>query len=302
MNLPSKKLFFIAMPLIVILGVFVMISNNSPTSKNGPKNVVSPEVVAIKNSIINEVDTDKDGLKDWEETIWKTDPNNPRTHSEYENDSAYVSAQLALIKNNTGGSTGLEPIKNTSDLGRQLFNEYLLLKESGDVTPDDIARLTDRIRQNISVPDTPEIYKASDLKTFPSSDSAKMQAYATSLKDIVNKYASIYSSQAQELSTTDRIGFDETMEFGADSYLQLSKNIMSMEVPEEIANIHVQYANSLNGSAKGLLMMLDKSDPLKSITGIQKHLSSQDLQRSSSSEISIFLSQSGIISFNLPFL
>ncbi len=272
-----------------------------PTTDSGQQTTkAGPEVVDIQNSIINEVDTDGDGLKDWEELIWKTDPNNPKTHEGYENDSAYVSAQLALMKNNPSVYAGMGPIETTEDLSKQLFEEYLLLKQTGNLTPDDIARLTQRIRLNIESSTDISFYSADKLKTFPSSDKQKLQKYADELSNTINQYTTLYMQQVQNSNITNTTVLNEIVGLGADIYLRLSESIMKMEVPIELASTHTQYANDLRKSSVSLDGLLSQSkDPLQSIVGLQKHTDAQNSRQGTANTISNFLIQNGIMSFNM---
>jgi hypothetical protein len=74
--LPSKKLILsILIILSASLGGFWFLKQKKPYSYSIP-NQEFLEKIAENASLL---DSDKDGLKDWEEVLWKTDPNNPDT-------------------------------------------------------------------------------------------------------------------------------------------------------------------------------------------------------------------------------
>ena len=49
-----------------------------------------------RNELLNK-DTDNDGLKDWEEILWKTDPNNPDTDGDKTTDGEEIKLNRNLI-------------------------------------------------------------------------------------------------------------------------------------------------------------------------------------------------------------
>jgi len=75
--LPSKKFTLILLSIIVAIGIIYFFS--TPQKQK----IVSPKNLEIKTSTTTQkiltLDSDNDGLRDWEEAIWKTDIKNPDT-------------------------------------------------------------------------------------------------------------------------------------------------------------------------------------------------------------------------------
>ena len=88
-NLRNKKLLVFFASVLVFFLMFFAFNKY----KNSKLNYVS----SIKNSSSQEIaekiilkDSDNDGLKDWEEVLWKTDPNNPDSDGDGMNDNEEV--------------------------------------------------------------------------------------------------------------------------------------------------------------------------------------------------------------------
>ena len=88
--MPSRKILY----LIIALGISISLILFS-IQKTAPEAYVSPVsttslIVDSSLSRTSGTDTDQDGLKDWEEVLWKTDPNNPDTDGDGVNDGDEV--------------------------------------------------------------------------------------------------------------------------------------------------------------------------------------------------------------------
>ena len=111
-----------------------------------PKKEVATKVVSevkvIKNPVeVLDIDSDADGLKDWEETLWKLDPKNPDTDGNGIPDAEEVKKKMAEIDSKgemeSSGDGAAESESYTTDtetdvLSKKLFAEYINLKQSGN--------------------------------------------------------------------------------------------------------------------------------------------------------------------------
>lgn len=97
----SLKSQIIAAVLILGLGVFIgiwLIQKKELSFSIEPKTNKEKEISQEKGSLANQIsltkdkDSDKDGLADWEETIYKTDPYNPDTDNDGYSDGEEVAA------------------------------------------------------------------------------------------------------------------------------------------------------------------------------------------------------------------
>src|SRR5690606_17932424 len=126
-----------------------------------------------------EIDTDRDGLKDWEESIWKTDIHNPNTYGMSDTDYVKLQIEQGEKTESLGG-----PIETTEELSQRLFTEYTLLRQSGPVSSSDIALLTQRLMEEMDVSESSNPYTANTLVVFSDSDKQGIENYAAKLSEI----------------------------------------------------------------------------------------------------------------------
>lgn len=297
MNLPSQKLFFVAFPVIIIVGLFVLFHKPStPSQKLADSSGLTAVSVANTNTI-SEIDSDGDGVPDWEETLWHTDPHNPKTFNNTP-DADYIAAQ---VKANADPSQPNGPITSIDDLSHRLFAEYIALKESGGLTPETISAMTARLADSVVASDTPQSYTLANIKTFPNSDASGMQTYADTLQQMENQYSSEYNSQTNgDNSTFGDPQFTNDMDIASTHYANFASALMKMKVPQGVAIYHLAYANSLLASATGLKSFANyNNDPLSAMLGIREHTDAENAQAAAIANITNFLNQNGIIGFSL---
>ena len=90
MNFPSQKLFFFFIPVVVGLALFVTIRNHYTDTSTGTQDIKVVSIDNTQNIEIKELDTDEDGVPDWEEGLWNTDPAKKNSNPEKIADRAYI--------------------------------------------------------------------------------------------------------------------------------------------------------------------------------------------------------------------
>ena len=108
-----------------------------------------------------EQDTDEDGLKDWEESLWGTDVKNPDTDGDGTSDGDEVAVKRnptiagpddAYVENRRGGSEGeatsTEELSQTALLTREYFATIINLKESKNFNEGTMSQLSESLVQN----------------------------------------------------------------------------------------------------------------------------------------------------------
>ena len=97
--LPNKKiLFLIVFILLIFAGWFYFSDYKNKQTQYIAEQEKSPLVVALDTTSKLDADSDSDGLKDWEELLWKTDPSKTDTDGDGTNDNEEISLNRNPLK------------------------------------------------------------------------------------------------------------------------------------------------------------------------------------------------------------
>ena len=134
----SKKVAIaLAIFVIIVGGAFLATKTKSRISYQ------NEEIVATAQSEKLNKDSDGDGLKDWEEELWRTDPNKPDTNGDGINDFEEIRMGINPIGTSTTDmlstttlATKVNPsiesdLTDTDKFSRELFAKYVGEKQNG---------------------------------------------------------------------------------------------------------------------------------------------------------------------------
>lgn len=295
--------------LLIVLGLFVYRFYSEPTQS--PGNLASVNAVA-GGDVVGEIiaknfsdrDSDEDGLRDWEETLWKTDPNNPDTDGDGTPDGEEVDTNRDPLKAGPddsltqeeaiarGGST--ENLDATERFSRQFFAGYVDLRQQGYLTNEAIRdyTLNSMIQGTLASPLSP-VYEASDVRTVAAQESTIRQ-YGNALGTILRNNTVAQGDEARILFQTlldnsDR-GF-ELLKNNAATYKKIAGDMMQIAVPADAAAQHAALANSfaaLGTTAEDFTAV--REDPVRSLSAIARYIETLDNFVNSIDSVSRYIS------------
>jgi hypothetical protein len=231
-------------------------------------------------------DTDTDGLPDWQEGLYGSDPANPNSIRSDLTDAEAIAQGLVKPKFATATSTPIDtasipgtdsgPETITDRFARKLFEEYLSQAGAAQPTPEQIASFVEQgvkdLTENQAVPDS---FSKNQVNVSGSGPEA-LRAYAVALETalaartvMINKSEVEYFSDAvqrddaEALAQVKRIG---------EMYTATAKTYVAVPVPLEAAGPHLAVANAfarLGVDISDLATM--KSDPLRAYFGLAKY-------------------------------
>lgn len=200
----NKTLLFLMVAIFIlftcaVVFVFSTKDNKSFSQKDTSKALA---VKTVDNSPpspnIYEKDTDGDGLADWEEVLWSTDPNNVDTDNNGIHDREEVygkkdTQQLAYTEEATNDEK--KPITATETVAREILSSYMHTLYTGDdFSETDVESLTERAN-NVAKPllRAPE-YTFDQTLIVPATQENKT-AFIKSLYTIISGMASGVTSE-----------------------------------------------------------------------------------------------------------
>ncbi|MBX4216235.1 thrombospondin type 3 repeat-containing protein, partial [Candidatus Parcubacteria bacterium] len=218
-----------------------------------------------------ERDTDKDGVTDWEESLWGTDP----TRADSDGDGTMDKQEIAAMRKASGIAAPIAAATSTNEtdaFARQLFSTLLSLKSSGQLDQSTITELSQSLVKEAVSSKLPDRYDSNDLAVV-SATAASRQAYAEGLTRVSERYRTKVSESylvivERALSSqreTDLAGLEDY----ANAYNAMAGELIQFGAPNDIAAAHLSLANSyvkLSVSMKNMERLVE--NPIVGLTGL----------------------------------
>jgi len=281
MNTPSKKIaLLLVVALVFISGiVYFLFYFNQKTTYTAP--TVSAE---ITNSILAK-DSDNDGLKDWEEQLWKTDPNNPDTDGDGAKDGEEIKlgrdplrpGPNDLLDANTVAqkinSETEQDLTETDKFSRELFIKIIGAKQSANPpTQADFEKfLNTTIDKQLADQKTKNFNEGNfqiDLAETPE----KIRVYGNAIAALLKKPPPQKLENEVDVVAKAETTKDQTelkkLDGNIAAYKRIERTLLGLTVPQSVLPQHVAFTNaatSMVWSITGLQYLL--TDPLKALPG-----------------------------------
>jgi len=301
MKLPSNKASLLILSIVIISTLIIIISNyrdKNPTQEN--QGVVTS--LNVDNQIKEtNIDSDGDGLLNWKESLWGTDPLKYDTDGDGTNDNEEIINNRNPLIAGPGDDNYNFNDKIIAQIGSRKFSEdgltnkvatnfaqdYFSAREGGDLNLAQKESLIEQISsQAIDDVIVEPIYNPSSIKTFQKTNEEKLI-----------KYTDVYlANQIDILSETISSYNKKNYDFLGNYIIGKSAELMFMEVPSQISVTHTNLANKYYQLGKVVQSFeKEEEDPLFVMLSIRLY---DDLQleiKDINTQIGNFLSDNGII-------
>ena len=291
--LPSKKfMLIIGVGLVLIASIFLIFffysKKQNYTAKNSPLQIGHQTVTGLM-----EADTDGDGVPDWEESLWGTDPNNTASFNNTP-DATYIAEKKKSL--NIDGTGDEASLTETDKFAREFFAAFTAMKTSGQVDSANINNFSSALGQKISNPALIDQYILSDVKTDTNNTIANQKKYYTVIQKLFDKYktaglgdelviigdqlstppASPDSSGTVASDTQAQAGYgpvdDGKLMVIAQVYQDFAKNLIQLSMPSDLAQLHLQIANAANNTGISVANMTKvTADPVVGLSGLSQY-------------------------------
>ncbi len=228
-------------------------------------------------------DTDFDGVTDWEEGLYGTDPTKKDTNDDGITDDIEISKRRAQNPENgelnlgITGSESLDNLNKTDQLSRELFSTVAALTQAGAIDDSTIDKLTETIVGKTQESETGKVFTYSELKITKKDDLQTIKNYNAALNSIYKKYPMKYTViDVLGKFIIDENTVDESVLPQLDPIIKQTNNIINdmsrMEVPESIAYLHLNMINSLEKLSENVsAIRLYNSDSVIALGGISQY-------------------------------
>jgi hypothetical protein len=278
-NANYKNALLIVASLVLIGGVFAYKEyKNSNTEQKiiVQSNATTTPLLAT----IIEMDSDNDGLKDWEESLWKTDPQKPDTDNDGSKDGDEVSKNRnplvkgpkdGFIKTNSATSTKKD-LTISQEFSHTFFAEFMALKQSGkELDKATEQKFVSSMLQRGVLAIEPSLYQDKDISITEDTSTESLRKYGNDVAAVFKNYAimsknegvivrdSLEKQKPEMLKELDPI---------INSYGNILKYLRLVTVPRTVKDTHLELINSVSKLLFSVQAMRQAyEDPLVSLVG-----------------------------------
>ncbi len=264
MQLPSNKVGLVLIVVVLVVAGTVFSSTiTRPTPVVNLKNV-ELTIGRDADATYKSGDDDQDGLADWLEEFYHSDPNNPDTDGDGTKDGEEVQldrdprvagpndpliSMSDMIKTTVGSST---PGSVTDNASIELFSQYLILKKQGDLKPEDEAKLVESISQKVATEALlKDKYTLSNLNIVESNN----QTITIYGDRVAQTAVSFFTTLDSYKNLNDSAYLSKV----ASSYRNYAEELVQITVPTVSQDIHLLLVNH-NYKLASLFDVLSRSD------------------------------------------
>lgn len=299
--LKNKKLVASSILGLTIISLSIFSSNEASSPLIGEVKQEEQGVLVINGGANDSVadlinkDSDKDGLKDWEEALYGTDQNNKDSNNNGILDGTEVHKQNVAKNNQNGEAT----ITTTDQFGQQFFVAASALKNAGKFDPETVKDTAKIIYSNIKQEEITPLYTINDLSVIKNATDAEILAYSKNLGTVIQKYSKYNLGQEITVISTALETSDQTLPAKLlpyiTAYTNIAKDTVEVAVPEKIAQLHLDLINNYRGTADSLKIVGKIFyDPLLSMNGLSQYLSYSNKLVETAKTLEIYF-KSGVI-------
>ena len=247
------------------------------------ENQVSQSGLIYGNATLADVvsrDTDFDGVLDWEESLWGTDPTKKDTDEDGEADGAEIAQMKADSGMNEGAdstATTEENLTETDKFSRELFTTIVTLNQAGEVDQATAEKLSAALSDQITNYAPRKIFLASEIKIIEDNSAGAVEKYILKIGDIFLKYPADSSviDILQEFvgdGENDNVAALSELDPIVEQTSGAIDEMIKMNVPSELATLHLELVNILERVTENLsdIQFFDM-DPIVAMGAISQY-------------------------------
>ncbi|MBI1998895.1 MAG: hypothetical protein HYS73_00990 [Parcubacteria group bacterium] len=313
-NIPKTQFIGAFFVILFLVAGFLFLSDFFPKKDIAATTGLEGQTV-LSFATEAEKDSDNDGLKDWEEGLWKTDLENPDTDGdgtpdgeEVRNkrnptkagpDDEYKSVKESPLKDLANISEAEKSLTLTDIFARDFMTGYFSLKDAGRYTPETRDKFVKTLFASID--NAPkEKYTLADLTITQKSDAETVRLYGTALNAVAFKYRHL--AGRKELLIIDSAVKQESREKLAElepiiaDYDSFIEEYRTLSVPLAAYEVHLNLLN-VNAAARNALMRMSRlfEDPMGGAAGLNEYRKSAEDGALVVRDLKNFFEQSEII-------
>lgn len=259
-------------------------------SANGENGLIYS--TAVVGDLVNK-DTDGDGIPDWEESLWGTDPTKKETTPGIP-DSVAIS-KLKASQGTSAGTTATadqkpENLTKTDQFSRELFATVASLNQNGAMDQTTVDKISSSLADHIKNSTPRKIYMLSDIKVTQDNSVASVKKYENAVNSLDNNLKKKYPTKGAVADIlkrfiVDQNNIDITVLPELDPFIKQAEEgvngMLKINVPSDLAQVHLDIINATERLMENEsdFQSFD-TDPIVAMTGISKYQENMNLYAS----------------------
>jgi len=282
--LPSKKIVTLMIGIVVVGGFWLFERDSTIKNKTN-----LTDKSALENFIVQarsrHRDSDNDGLSDWEESLFNTNLRNPDSDNDGLLDGEEFIAEkiyplinpdeigdIYALRTGAGGRRFF--VQDSSNLTDTLLREaayrYDFLDQTSGIDEQAAQQLVEGLASDFRQSGQAHQYAMDDLTTVGEINNVSVNAYIAGILLMFSKHSDIDETEPLSLLDTWFETQDEsiidTLSSLQEMYVELSEDMATVPVPDDLALFHLELVNNLSNTAASFNNIQNVSyDPIKSM-------------------------------------
>lgn len=272
---PSPKVVSIGIIVLAVIVSAVLLKSPRKQNTTPVENIVAAQ--AVRNTVA-ENDSDTDGLKDWEEILWRTDPKNPDTDRDGTGDFAEVQARkeatVALQENIINSATSSyfsfwaqdDSLTKTEALSRALFEQVIAFDTAGiPLSQENAADIASLLGEAIITDPgiSAKNYATNDLNILTNATDEQIHAYgnnvAGALKVETSEQNNEFFALVEFMETGNTASLKKLAPVIA-HYENVLTRLQAVATPKETVESHLSLMNRLGTTVLILEQLMNLSE------------------------------------------
>jgi len=204
----------------------------------------------ILGNLVNK-DTDLDGVLDWEESLWGTDP----TKKDTDGDGTEDDVEIEDLKKEAGQSEslklslgqGAENLTETDKFSRELFTTIVTLNQNGQIDQATVDKLSESVFNQIQNSIQKKVFLISDLKLINNDNKQAIQKYSDALNNIYTKYPiekGMVSILQKLIADEENTDLESELNPIINQENKIISELVKMSVPQPLSLLHLNLINT----------------------------------------------------------
>ena len=293
LSLPSKKIRAL---IIVVLAIFIAYFVSTLNVRSWFQSVGAKVGKAVYNGALesvssgnaqSDIDTDQDGLKDWQEVLWGTARNNADTDGDGVKDGEEIEKgrdpsikgpndALETTRGISAASVGAfsqsvstDPDNLTHSVSKDLFAKFMSLQTGGNLNEETQTELISSVISNIDPGSIPPRYTNADV-IISNTNSTTLRSYGN---EVASALLVLENNIKGNPSNTATLSY----------YKATIDSLRRIQVPGSLGLTHLQLLNNFNASYQMVVLLANsQNDPVKGLVAMKS------LQSNTESGVNLF--------------